>query len=185
MNIFVVHSGSDHSVEATVKSIETFAKEKAAEDASETVYIVYTDEESNPYAVPYEEPNTYKRAYYPLTMDEREWIAEMLAGKAADRTEACQRMIATVIYNDITACEGDVEMAAERFGLKDSKTPSEQIYKVVDAVFYQGELMLDPEVLYFNDAQHKSAFHESLVYECECDGIVFYREHRPAIEVQR
>lgn len=34
MNIFVVHSGSDHSVEATVKSIETFAKEKAAELAT-------------------------------------------------------------------------------------------------------------------------------------------------------
>ncbi len=163
-----------------------------------TVYIVYTDDVGAPYAVQSEpeefsftylrerlltttELSTYTRVYYPLTMDEREWLAEILAGKAADRTEACQRMVATVIFNDIMDCGCDLNQAMQEYDLGDLGTPTAQIYGVIDAVFYCGEFMLDPEVLWCNDKDHPSAFHDSLVYECECDGMVFYRAHRPAV----
>lgn len=157
------------------------------EEIAQTVYIVYTDDQGEPYAVPSEpeefsftdegEPTTYNRVYYPLTMDERETLAEILAGKAADRTEACQRMVATVMFNDITECNGDLYQAMQKYGLDDVGIPTAQIYGVIDAVFYCGEFMLDPEVLWFNDSGHPSAFHDSLQYDCDCDGIIFYREH--------
>ena len=167
-------------------------------EAVPTVYIVYTDEDGDPYAVQSEpeefsftylrerlmtttEPSTYTRVYWPLTMDERETLAEILAGKAADHTEACQRMVATVMYNDIMECQGDLTSAMSEYHLNTPGTPTAQIYGVIDAVFYCGEFMLDPEVLWCNDKDHPSEFHDSLVYECECDGMVFYRAHRPAI----
>lgn len=146
----------------------------------ETIYIVYTDEAGELHAAPYEE-TTYTRAYYPLTMDEREWLAEILAGKAADRKDGCQRMVATVIYNDIMDCQCDLNQAIKKYGLNDVGTPTAEIYEIVDAVFYNGEYMLDDDVLWFNDVDHPSAFHDSLVFVCECDGIAFYKEHRPAI----
>lgn len=168
--------------------------EVESSEAVPTCYIVYTDEEGEPYAVPTTlsdgfrnsiavpiEATTYHRVYYPLTMDEREWLAEILAGKAADRTEACQRMVATVMFNDITACDGDLTQAVKEYGLTDSGVPTAQIYGVIDAIFYCGEYMLDDDVLWFNDVDHPSAFHDSLVFVCECDGIAFYKEHRPAI----
>jgi len=169
--------------------------EVESSEAVPTVCIVYTDEMGDPYAVPSEpesfsftylldryittaEPMTYTHAYYPLTMDERETLAEILAGKAADRTEACQRMVATVMYNDIMECQGDLASAMTEYHLNTPGTPTAQIYGVIDAVFYCGEFMLDPEVLWFNDKDHPSAFHDSLVFVCECDGIRFYKEHR-------
>ncbi len=172
--------------------------EAESSEAVPTVYIVYTDEAGYPYAEPSEpesfsftylldryittaEPMTYTHAYYPLTMDERETLAEILAGKAADRTEACQRMVATVIYNDIMECQGDLASAMTEYHLNTPGTPTAQIYEVIDAVFYGGEFMLDPEVKWMNDKDHPSPFHDSLVFVCECDGMVFYRAHRPAI----
>lgn len=156
-------------------------KARTADD-TQSVYIVYTDDSGEPYAEKYVEPITYNNVYYPLTMDERETLAEILAGKAADRTEACQRMVATVMYNDITSCRGDLEAAMTEYHLKTPGTPNAQIYGVIDAVFYGGEFMLDPEVLWCNDKDHPSAFHDSLVLVCECDGMAFYREHRDNIE---
>lgn len=143
--------------------------------------IVYT-EKIEPITLPYEpESTTYYRWYCPLTMDEREMLAEILAGKAADRTEACQRMVATVIFNDIMSCDCDVTWAVRKYTLDTPGTPNDQIYKVVDAVFYNGEYMLDPEVKWMNDKDHPSSFHDSLVVVCECDGMVFYKEHRPSV----
>lgn len=141
--------------------------------------IVYTDK-VEPETLPYES-TTYTRVYYPLTMDEREMLAEILAGKAANRTEACQRMVATVIFNDIMSCDCDITWAARKYTLDTPGIPNDQIYKVVDAVFYNGEYMLDPEVKWMNDKDHPSAFHDSLVVVCECDGMVFYKEHRPSV----
>lgn len=172
--------------------------EVESSEAVPTVYIVYTDEEGDLYAELSEpeefsftylreqlltttEPSTYTRVYWPVTMDERETLAEILAGKAADRNEACQRMVATVMYNDITECQGDLTSAMSEYHLNTPGTPTAQIYGVIDAIFYCGEFMLDPEVLWCNDKDHPSAFHDSLVYECECDGMVFYRAHRPAV----
>ena len=165
----------------TVQASRANTKAPEQQTKRSVVPIVYTIESETETETPMHETSTYSRVYYPLTMDEREWIAEMLAGKAADRNETCQRMVATVIYNDITACNGDIEQAARKYSLNDVKTPTEQIYGVVDDVFYNGELLLDEDVLYFNDVNHKSAFHDSLVYVCECDGIAFYKEHYPNI----
>ena len=141
--------------------------------------ILYTDD-VEPETLPLES-TTYFRVYYPLTMDERETLAEILAGKAADRNEACQRMVATVMFNDIMDCECGLNWAISEYQLDTPGTPTDQIYEVIDAVFYAGELMLDPEVLWCNDKDHPSEFHDSLVVVCECDGMVFYKEHRPAV----
>ena len=165
-----------------VKAAMFIEVESTQSEVSATVpapAIIYTDP-VEPETLPLES-TTYFRMYYPLTMDERETLAEILAGKAADRTEACQRMVATVMYNDIMECQGDLAAAIEEYHLNTPGTPTAQIYGVIDAVFFCGEFMLDPEVLWCNDKDHPSAFHDSLVYECECDGMVFYRAHRPAV----
>ena len=160
-------------VESTIDNGEYY--QKMMDESSEAVTCSIDNSDNL-------EPTTYTRVYYPLTMDEREWLAQILAGKAADRNESCQRLVATVMYNDITASQGDLVEAAQEYQLNTPGTPTDQVYKVIDAVFYGGELMLDPEVLWCNDKDHKSAFHDSLVVVCECDGMVFYRAHWPNVE---
>ena len=159
--------------------IEVESTQSAAPATVPAPAIIYTDP-VEPETLPLES-TTYHRVYYPLTMDERETLAEILAGKAADRTEACQRMVATVMFNDIMDCQGDLASAMTEYHLNTPGTPTAQIYEVIDAVFYGGEFMLDPEVKWMNDKDHPSPFHDSLVFVCECDGIAFYKEHRPAV----
>ena len=108
-------------------------------------------------------------------MDEREWIATIVAGKVGDRAAGCQQAVATVILNDILNCGEDIDIAVRVFGLQDYATPTETTFEAVDAVFERGEVLLDDDVLWFNDKDHKSAFHDSLEVVCEIDGIVFYR----------
>lgn len=148
--------------------------------AAQTVYIVYTNEQGDPYAVPYES-TTYYRVYYPLTMDERETLAEIIAGKAGNKSQTCQRMVANVIFNDIMDCQGDLQWAVEKYDLDTPGTPNADTWEALDAIFFNGEYMLDEDVLWFNDVDHPSAFHGSLVYVCENAGIVFYKQHWPSV----
>ena len=152
--------------------------------------IVYTDDiEPEEFSFTYlrerylttTESTTYFRMYYPLTMDERETLAEILAGKAGNKSQTCQRMVANVIFNDIMDCQGDLHSATKKYGLDTPGKPTTDTYEALDAIFFNGEYMLDDDVLWFNDVDHPSAFHDSLVFVCECDGIAFYKEHRPAI----
>ena len=154
--------------------------------------IVYTDEaDSDEFSFTYlrdrfisttaTEPSTYYRVYYPATMDERETLAEIIAGKAGNKSQTCQRMVANVIFNDIMDCQGDLAQAMKKYALDTPGTPTADTYEALDAIFFNGEYMLDDDVLWFNDKDHASAFHDTLVYVCECSGIVFYKQHWPTV----
>lgn len=140
-----------------------------------TVYIVYTDEESKPYAV-ITNPNLPTAPSVPLDDDEREQIASIIAGKCGNLPESVQLMVANVVRNDIMYCDGSIEDAVRLFGLGTYRTPTDVQRAVVDAVFERSELSLDDNVLYFNDSDHQSNFHDSLTFVCEYFGISFYKE---------
>lgn len=131
--------------------------------------IIYYDDET--------ETQTYKAVYCELTVDEREWIAELVAGKAVDRTQTCQQFVANVIFNEIFDCDGDICRAVKKYQLSETNTPTDETYEAVDAVFRNGEFLLDDDVLWFNNSDKKSSFHESLVFVCEIDGVSFYKAH--------
>lgn len=137
-----------------------------------------------PQIVYYEETTqeaTVETVFCNLTADEREWIAELVAGKAVDRTQTCQQFVANAIFNELLECCGDIQLVVDKYDLHDIKTPTDCTYQAVDEVFRYGNLLLDDDVLWFNDTATKSAFHERLVFVCEIDGIAFYKEHVPSI----
>lgn len=136
-----------------------------------TVYIVYTDEESKPYAVV---TNPNLAPSIPLTEYEREQIASIVSGKSGNKPVSVQLMVANVIRNEIMYCHGDIDEAVKSFQLSDYREPTEDSYEVVDAVFDRAELSLDDDVLYFNSGH--SDFHETLTFVCEYFGISFYKE---------
>ena len=159
--------------------IEVDSTQSAAPATVPAPAIIYTDP-VEPETLPLES-TTYYRVYYPLTMDERETLAEIIAGKAGNKSQTCQRMVANAIFNDIMDCQGDLQWAVEKYDLDTPGTPNADTWEALDAIFFNGEYMLDEDVLWFNDVDHPSAFHDSLVDVCENAGIVFYKEHRPAI----
>lgn len=159
--------------------IEVDSTQSAAPATVPAPTILYTDD-VEPETLPLES-TTYYRVYYPLTMDERETLAEIIAGKAGNKSQTCQRMVANVIFNDIMDCRGDLNQAMKKYGLDTPGKPTTDTYEALDAIFFNGEYMLDEDVLWFNDKDHPSAFHDSLVYVCENAGIVFYKQHWPAV----
>lgn len=156
---------------------------KTTEDDTCNIQIVYTEDTASE-ATTEQTVWTYHddplAPYYELSMDEREWIATLVAGKAVDRTQTCQQAVANVILNEIIDCGEDIGRAARKYGLYDVQTPSDATYEAVDALFERGEVLLDDDVLWFNDSDHASAFHDGLVFVCEIDGISFYRAHSEA-----
>lgn len=149
------------------------ADHESTEDDVPTVYIVYTDEESQPYAVP--TVVTSPRKSVPLTADERDKIASIVAGKSGSKPVSVQLMVANVVMNDLLACNGDLEDAVSEFQLDTYATPTKDQYDVVDAVFERGELSLDEDVLYMRKTGSKSSFHDSRTFVCEYFGISFYK----------
>lgn len=149
------------------------ADHEAAADDIPTVYIVYTDEESQAYAVPTVVSSEKKSV--PLTDAERNKIASIVAGKSASMPVGVQLMVANVVLNDIMFCNGSIEDAVDRFQLDTYATPTKDQYDVVDAVFERGELSLDDDVLYMKATEEKSSFHDSRTFVCEFFGISFYK----------
>ena len=157
--------------------------DKNEEESTCSVQIVYTEDiASETTTARAQYPSDPLAPYYELTMDEREWIATLVAGKAVDRTQTCQQAIATAILNGILSCHEDIGQAVRMQKLYDQKTPTDATYAAVDAVFERGEVLLDDDVLWFNDVGHASDFHDSLVYVCEFDGIAFYKAHSTTSE---
>lgn len=149
------------------------------DEMTTAVYIVYTDEDGQPkasqiWAEP-TEPNV------PLPDGWRETIAQMVAGKVGDKMLSCQIETANAIYNELTECGWDMRAVIEEYDLFERGTPNENTYAAVDQIFTRGEWMLDPEVLWFNDVDQKSTFHDSLVLVDVCDGVAFYKAHRPNV----
>lgn len=159
---------------ASVLCVSKAIIDKAHEDDVPTVYIVYTDEESNPYAVP--TVVTDEKKSVSLTIEERDRIARIIAGKAGNKPVSVQLMVANVVLNDIMFCHGSIEDSISRFQLDTYRTPTQDQYDVVDAVFERGELSLDDDVLYMKATDEKSSFHDSLTFVCEFFGISFYKE---------
>ena len=95
--------------------IEVDSTQSAAPATVPAPAIIYTDP-VEPETLPLES-TTYYRVYYPLTMDERETLAEIIAGKAGNKSQTCQRMVANVIFNDIMDCQGDLNQAMKKYGL--------------------------------------------------------------------
>lgn len=149
------------------------------DELTTAVYIVYTDAEGQPQAsqiwVEPTEPDV------PLPDGWREKIAAMVAGKVGDKMLSCQIMVANAIYNELAESGWDMQAAVETYGLYDRKTPTAKTYEAVDQVFQRGEWMIEPEVLWFNDVDHPTKFHDSLVLVDVCDGVAFYKAHRPNV----
>ena len=148
------------------------------EEPTETVYIVYTDENSNPYAVqenPYTSPAL---RYVPieLTEGERDTVARIIAGKAGNVPVSTQLIVANVIRNDYVYCGRNLDEAIKEFHLGSYAEPTQDNYDVVDAVFERAELSVDDDVLWMNDTYHHSAFHDELEMVCSYHGISFYKE---------
>ena len=136
------------------------------------VEITYTDEETDCHA-----PAALAMTpFYPLTMDERDYYAALVAGKAADQPAGCQQAVAPVLYHTLLDCDGDMRKAAHDYCWGDVQTPTEDTYDAIDAVFVRGELLLDADVLWIGRAGQADAFHSELEEVCTIGGITFYRE---------
>ena len=144
-----------------------------AEKPSETVYIVYTDEQSHPYAV-LTDPRIMEPAEpaFTLTQTERETVARIVAGQAGGKPVTCQTMVANVLYNQIHA-NGD-KIDGTDYAKCGRQTPSAETYKAVDAIFTRGEWLLDDTVLWTGDAEHPDEWHRTLRTVTVNDGIAFY-----------
>ena len=149
------------------------AKPVETSEAVETVYIVYTDEQSHPYAA-LTYPHLLERAkpQFALTDAERDHIARIVAGQAADRTMTCQTMIANVLYNQMMKTGGDIGKTEDAKCA--SRTPTAETYEAVDTIFVRGEWLLDDTVLWTGDADNPDAWHQTLRLVTTCDGIAFY-----------
>ena len=140
---------------------------------AESVYIVYTDEQSRPYAL-----LTYPRLMEPvepqfcLTDAERDRAAKIVAGQAADKCTTCQTMIANVLYNQMLTTGGNI--GRTDYAKCGRQTPTAATYEAVDAIFARGEWLLDDTVLWTGDAENPDAWHQTLRLVTTCDGIAFY-----------
>ena len=144
-------------------------------EAVETVYIVYTDEQSHPYAsLTY--PHLLERAkpQFALTDAERDRIARIVAGQAVNKSLTAQTMIAQVLYNQMLTTGGDI--GKTEYAKCARRTPTEATYEAVDAIFVRGEWLLDDTVLWTGDADNPDAWHQTLRLVTTCDGIAFYEE---------
>ncbi len=164
----VKHEAKPVTVETELQNIQTINNDPEAVTIAELTYY---------------EP-IYDAAY-PVTSAERERIARIVAGKAVDQRQTCQRMVANVIYNDMKDCGGDLDKAIRRYGLNSDGEPTADTYAAVDEIFNYGMFMLDEDVLFFNDKNHNSPFHDELEIVCENDGIVFYRVRHTSREVTK
>lgn len=165
-------------------AIARACEDKPDEPLTTAVYIIYEENgnlrSSQIYAL--SEASVYREPpEIPLDDGWYEQIAQMVAGKAGDKMFTCQTQVANVIYNDLVDCGWNMQGAIDTYDLYERKNPNEKTYEAVNQIFLRGEWMLDPEVLWFNDKDHPSEFHDSLVYVCETDGIAFYRAHWPAV----
>ena len=149
------------------------------DELTTAVYIVCTNDEGQPQASHvWSEPT---EPDVPLPDGWRETIAAMVAGKVGDKMLSCQIEVSNAIYNELSECGWDMQAAVEKYDLYERGTPTAQTYEAVDQIFRRGEWMLDPEVLWFNDVDHPSKFHDSLVLVDVCDGVAFYKAHRPNV----
>ena len=155
-----------------VKGVAANARPDEPSEA-EGVYIVYTDEQSRPYAL-LTYPHLTERAkpQFALTDAERDRIARIVAGQAADRTTTCQTMIANVLYNQMMTTGGDI--GKTEYAKCASRTPTAETYEAVDAIFTRGEWLLDDTVLWTGNADNPDAWHQTLRLVTTCDGIAFY-----------
>lgn len=140
---------------------------------AESVYIVYTDEQSHPYAV-LTNPHSMDRAkpLFKLTDAEREHIAQIVAGQAGDRCLTAQTMVAQVMYNQMLSTGGNI--GKTDYEKCDRRTPTADTYEAVDAIFTRGEWLLDDTVLWTGDAESPDEWHQTLRLVTTCDGIAFY-----------
>lgn len=148
-------------------------RHQRAKDLTEKVYIVYTDEESKPYAV-LTNPTIEKAPPVHLTEAERDTVARIVAGKAGSVPVSTQLVVANVIRNCYQDC-GSLDKAIKLYQLGTYGEPTDDTYDVVDAVFERSELCVDDDVLFFNDLNHHSDFHDGLELVCSFHGINFYR----------
>lgn len=152
---------------------------RAAEKKQEaqTVYICYTDEQGSLYAKKTDPWANFEHAdkvapAFVLDASERQTVAEIVAGQAADRTTTCQTMVANVLYNQIHA-NGD-KIDGTEYAKCGRQTPSVETYKAVDAIFTRGEWLLDDTVLWTGYAENPDEWHQTLRLVTTCDGIAFY-----------
>lgn len=161
------------SVVLLIKTV-TAAEEKPDEQSEAvSVYIVYTDEQSRPYAV-LTDPRIMEPAEpaFTLTAAERETVAQLVAGQAGDKCTTAQTMIAQVMYNQMLTTGGRI--ADTEYARCPRKTPTEATYEAVDAIFRRGEWILDDTVLWTGDADNPDEWHQTLRLVTTCDGIAFY-----------
>ena len=156
------------------KAITDRAQAKPDDPSEEaSVYIVYTDEQSHPYAV-LTYPHLLERAkpQFTLTDAERTRIARIVAGQAGDKCLTAQTMIAQVMYNQMLTTGGNI--GKTEYAKCTRKTPTQTTYEAVDAIFQRGEFLLDDTVLWTGDADNPDAWHQTLRLVTTCDGIAFY-----------
>lgn len=127
--------------------------------------IVYTD---------YTDTDKSETLSDALTLDMRDYYAELVAGKAVGEPAGCQQAVATVLWNAIQACDGDVGRAVSKYHFNDMNIPAEDTYDAVDAVFIRSEFLLDDDVLYFGVAGQPFDGEEV----CTIGHITFYKESR-------
>ncbi len=145
------------------------------DDLSETVYIVQTDERSQLQAIPidpYWEHADKAAPAFTLTDAERERVARIVAGQAADKSTTCQTMIANVLYNQMLTTGGSIQKT--EYATCGTKKPTDATYEAVDAIFQRGEWLLDDTVLWTDNAENPDEWHQTLRLVTTCDGIAFY-----------
>ena len=163
------------------KAITDRAQAKPDEPSEEaSVYIVYTDEQSHPYAVQttwacteYWEHAEKAEPEIILLPRDRLIAAAIVTGQAGDQSLTCQTMIANVLYNQMLANEGQIDGTA--YSKCVWKKPTKEAFEAVDAIFKRGEWLLDQDVLVTGDVNDPDEWYKSMVYVCECGGIAFYR----------
>ena len=143
------------------------------DELTETVYIVYTDEQSKPYAV-ITNPRIFEPVEPAFTLSETERVraAEIVAGQAGGKTVTCQTMIANVIYNQMLANGNKIN--GTDYAKCSRGTPNDDTFAAVDAIFQRGEWLLDDTVLWTGDADDPDEWHRTLRLVTTCDGIAFY-----------
>lgn len=149
------------------------AADENDDDLTETVYIVYTDENSHPYAV-VTNPRIFEpvKPAFVLSESDRQRVAEIVAGQAGGKSVTCQTMIANVLYNQMLANGNKID--GTDYAKCGRGKPDDDTYAAVDAIFQRGEWLLDDTVMWTGDADDPDEWHQTLRLVTTCDGIAFY-----------
>lgn len=145
---------------------------------AQTVVVISRADAEPPAAEPTLECKEDKQVRYAITSAERDVIERVVMAEAGAEPYIGKMAVAQCILD---ACISEHERPAEivkSFGYTDKRPePSEDVKRAVSAVFDDGEVATEAEILYFYaPALVSSEWHESQTYVCTIGGHRFFEE---------